>query len=72
MRITGDLELELRAERDANAARSYFIKVHCTDAAGNDTTGETTVTVPHGNGQQSQPVTTPETPSEGAQALVVS
>jgi HYR domain len=66
VRITGDLELELRAERDSNAARDYFIKVHCTDAAGNDTTGETTVTVPHGNGQQSQPVTTPtnpETPS---------
>ncbi len=42
--VTGDLTLELRAERDTDV-RNYVIQVQCTDAANLSTQGETTVTV---------------------------
>jgi hypothetical protein len=46
--ITGALTVNLRAERDGNAAgRIYTIQVSCKDAAGNKTTGTTSVSVPH-------------------------
>jgi hypothetical protein len=45
--ITGDLTLNLRAERDnRGTGRIYTITVLCTDAAGNDATTTVTVTVP--------------------------
>jgi hypothetical protein len=47
-KITGDLTLELRAERaGTGAGRVYTILVACTDAAGNTSTSTVTVTVPH-------------------------
>lgn len=42
--VTGDLTVELRAERDSDA-RQYVIQVQCTDAANLSTEGETAVTV---------------------------
>ena len=48
-KITGDLTLELRAERAGmGTGRVYTITVACTDAAGNTSTSTVTVTVPHG------------------------
>jgi hypothetical protein len=45
--ITGDLTLQLRAERSPKGdGRIYTITVRCTDAAGNATTSTVTVTVP--------------------------
>ena len=52
--ITGDLTVDLRAERSGNGdGRVYTITVRCTDASGNFTTSFVTVTVPHdqGNGK---------------------
>ena len=46
--ITGDLTLNLRAERSGTGSgRVYTITVECTDAVGNKTIGTVTVTVPH-------------------------
>lgn len=46
--ITGDLTLNLRAERlGAGGARIYTIEVRCTDEVGNASTGASTVIVPH-------------------------
>jgi hypothetical protein len=45
--ITGDLTLNLRAERsNKKIARIYTITIECTDAAGNRSTKAVTVTVP--------------------------
>jgi len=45
--ITGDLNLELRAERSLKGhGRIYTITVESKDAAGNSSTGDVTVTVP--------------------------
>ena len=47
-KITGDLTLELRAERaGTGTGRVYTILVECTDAAGNSSRSTVTVTVPH-------------------------
>ncbi|HKS25288.1 MAG TPA: HYR domain-containing protein [Thermoanaerobaculia bacterium] len=43
--ITGDLTLQLRAERTANQDRTYTITVTSTDASGNTSTATVTVTV---------------------------
>ena len=58
--ITGDLTVDLRAERDT-AEREYTIHVNCQDASGNAAEGTTTVRVPRGNDEQqtTQPVTAP-------------
>lgn len=46
--ITGDLTLNLRAERSGTGTgRVYTITVMCTDASGNSSTETVTVTVPH-------------------------
>ncbi len=46
--ITDDLRVKLRAERlGTGGGRIYTITVTCTDACGNSSTGNTTVTVPH-------------------------
>lgn len=46
--ITGDLTLDLRAERSGTGSgRVYTITVQCTDASGNYATKDVTVTVPH-------------------------
>jgi len=45
--ITGDMGLQLRAERsDSGSGRTYTITVECKDAAGNATTATTKVSVP--------------------------
>ncbi|MGH9891803.1 MAG: Ig-like domain-containing protein, partial [bacterium] len=46
--ITGDLTVDLRAERSGTGnGRVYTITVQCTDASGNSSTKDVTVTVPH-------------------------
>ena len=46
--ITGPLSVQLRAERlDLGPGRIYTITVQCTDAAGNTSTKNAMVTVPH-------------------------
>ncbi len=46
--ITGDLTVNLRAERSGTGSgRVYTITVECADASGNSATAEATVTVPH-------------------------
>ncbi|MBI3014117.1 MAG: SBBP repeat-containing protein [Candidatus Tectomicrobia bacterium] len=46
--ITGDLTMNLRAERSAKGrGRVYTITIRCADASGNSSTKTTTVTVPH-------------------------
>jgi hypothetical protein len=46
--ITGPLSLNLRAERlETGPGRIYTITVQCTDAAGNNSTKNAKVTVPH-------------------------
>jgi hypothetical protein len=45
--ITGDLTLNLRAERAGNATRIYTIILESIDVAGNSSTGTVRVTVPH-------------------------
>jgi uncharacterized delta-60 repeat protein len=48
-RITGDLTVDLRAERaDAGTGRVYTITVQCTDASGNQSSKALTVSVPRG------------------------
>lgn len=45
--VTGDLTLNLRAERtNKRTSRTYTITITCTDAAGNGSTRAVTVTVP--------------------------
>jgi hypothetical protein len=49
--ITGDLTVNLRAERSGKGGgRIYTIMVQCTDASGNGSTKAVTVTVPHDQG----------------------
>ena len=46
--ITGDLDLELRAERlGCSTGRVYTITVECSDESGNLSSSQVTVTVPH-------------------------
>jgi hypothetical protein len=46
--ITGNLSVKLRAERaGSGSGRVYTISVQCSDASGNESTGTTTVVVPH-------------------------
>ena len=46
--ITGDLTLNLRAERSGNeTGRVYTVTIECTDASGNGSTAVARVTVPH-------------------------
>ena len=48
IQITGDLTLDLRAQRDGSGGgRHYTIVVRCTDAAGNFKEASVVVTVPH-------------------------
>jgi hypothetical protein len=61
-RITGDLTVELRAERiGAAAQRIYTIYIETLDHAGNRTVSTATVTVAHDAGS-SAPAATPPTP----------
>ena len=54
--ITGDLAVDLRAERAGPGnGRIYTIEVEVTDAAGHKVTRETTVKVPHDLGKRSEP-----------------
>jgi hypothetical protein len=47
-KITGDLTLNLRAERSGKGSgRIYTIKVRCTDFVGNTSERQVTVSVPH-------------------------
>lgn len=49
--ITGNLTVKLRAERSGTGTgRVYTITVQCTDASGNSSTKDVTVTVPHNRG----------------------
>ena len=51
-RITGDLTVDLRAERSGpGKGRVYTIKVEISDAAGNKVTRNVTVLVPHDMGK---------------------
>lgn len=51
--ITGDLIVDLRAERSgAGDGRVYTITVECTDESGNTSTSDVTVTVPHDKGKK--------------------
>lgn len=55
--IDGTMTVNLRAERSGNnVGRVYTITVQCTDLAGNSSTADVLVTVPHdqGNGQQGE------------------
>jgi hypothetical protein len=50
--ITGNLSLDLRADRNADGnGRVYTITVQCTDASGNVSSKTTTVLVPHDQGK---------------------
>ena len=50
--ITGDLSLNLRAERSGKGTgRVYTITVECSDASGNTSTRSVDVTVPHTQGK---------------------
>lgn len=49
--VTGDLTVELRADRDTEE-RLYVIAVQCSDDAGFAANGEVTVRVPRGNSDQ--------------------
>jgi hypothetical protein len=50
--ITGDLTVDLRAERSgAGTGRIYTIRVQCTDEAGNSSFGDVTVVVPRDKGK---------------------
>ena len=50
--ITGDLSLQLRAERlGQGTGRIYTITIRCTDGSGNQTTKGVTVTAPHDQGK---------------------
>lgn len=51
--ITGDLTVDLRAERSGRGSgRVYTLTVVCADAAGNEAAGTATVTVPHDRGRR--------------------
>jgi len=53
--ITGDLTVNLRAERSGKGTgRIYTITVRCTDEAGNTTEQQIVVTVPHDQGNKTQ------------------
>ncbi|MDQ3171398.1 MAG: VCBS repeat-containing protein [Acidobacteriota bacterium] len=53
VQLTGDLTLNLRAEREGKGAgRVYSIQVSCRDAAGNTSSRTTTVSVPHDQGKK--------------------
>jgi hypothetical protein len=46
--LTGDLTMNLRAERHGGGSgRIYTVQISCTDTAGNASAGTATVTVPH-------------------------
>lgn len=46
--VTGDLSLQLRAERTGKGSgRTYTVEVECLDASGNSTVGTATISVPH-------------------------
>ena len=50
--ITGDLTLDLRAERSGQGdGRVYTITIECTDASGNPSAKDVTVIVPHDQGK---------------------
>lgn len=53
--ITGDLSVELRAEKSGNdkQGRIYTITVECTDFSGNSSRAAVNVTVPHDQGKKS-------------------
>jgi len=52
--ITGDLSLNLRAERSGEGAgRVYTIRIHCTDDSGNASAAWAQVTVPHSGSDDS-------------------
>jgi len=54
-RITGDLTVDLRAERSGpGTGRTYTIKLEIEDEAGNKITRETTVKVPHDLGKRNE------------------
>jgi hypothetical protein len=54
-KITGDLTLELRAERSGpGKGRVYTIKVEVSDEAGNSVTRNVTVLVPHDSGKRQE------------------
>ncbi|HEX2835222.1 MAG TPA: HYR domain-containing protein [Thermoanaerobaculia bacterium] len=57
--ITGELTLELRAERDGGRERIYTIRVQCADSFDNASIGNVIVRVPQGADDQEAPVTTP-------------
>jgi hypothetical protein len=49
--ITGNLTASLRAERlGSGAGRTYTLAIQCTDASGNSSTANATVSVPHDQG----------------------
>jgi hypothetical protein len=49
--ITGSMSVDLRAERaGSGAGRVYTISVMCSDEAGNSSSGEVAVLVPHDQG----------------------
>lgn len=53
--ITGDLTVNLRAERSGMGSdRIYTITVECTDQSGNSSTDTETVTVPHDQGSKNK------------------
>jgi hypothetical protein len=55
--ITGDLTVNLRAERSGKGnGRIYTVTFECTDASGNSATGTTTVAVPHDQGNSKKVV----------------
>jgi len=54
-RITGDLTVDLRAERSGpGKGRVYTIKVEISDGAGNKVTRNVTVLVPHDTGKRQE------------------
>ena len=50
--ITGDLSLNLRADKTGNDARIYTIYIEAADASGNRSVGTTTVQIAHASGHQ--------------------
>lgn len=53
VQLTGDLTVDLRAEREGKGSgRVYSIAVTCSDAAGNTSTRTTTASVPHDQGRK--------------------
>ncbi len=52
-KITGDLMVDLRAERSRKGSgRVYMIGIQCTDSSGNNAIETVTVTVPHDQGKR--------------------